>query len=754
MAGQYPLWILVLLPGLGALLAALIARVGPRLLGPRSAGMLAHYIGLGGSTMSLLFCAQLVQLLGKSPDDSYFFAHTAFAGSVGAVEIGALRLSPTLVGDALSASAAALLLAFMVVARVFVPSPAGQRALGLAALDDARPDDGGVGEAGALREARRTLARFALLGLLECASLVVVLAGDLGLAAVGWLVLGLAGAALVAREPGDERRGDAATRMLAWGLCGDLALVAAGLALVVGGVELTHRSLWAPLTSDLLYASIFAGFSRADLIASLLACAALVRLVSLAWTERSLVELLVDAALCSIPAVYLLLRYQRVLAYAPTVLLILLMLGMVLALVAAATALLRPRGVWPGEEGTSLGRRALGLCWVGLLCMAIGVGAWRSAALLLLAHVLTRLSLRLSLLLAQGRGGLGPVTRAIARVACLGAAHLAPGLGFAALAQTAVDVLTRESLLAPWVSVPAVLTVLFVAWASAAATARIWYEALAEQPGMRAQELDEDEDGLDFAPLLVAIGVSVVLGVWTVASWFGWASAPLTSLEVFMPLAGGHAGAPTDLQEWARPEVGVGAARSWTAGCAALVALASGYGWVWARERFHRAAGGELEGWSEALGRALAFPRRALAPLGTLAVGLCELAAQGLGRGLFEQGPRVAGELARDWSASLAPRLRAASPGAGRVAMLGLLSGTLLLLGWLYAKPEVSALVPTDDYGFGGLRPRLIRAGGDRPAGTKVPAAAAGGSAAPAQAPAPAPAAEPAEPAAVGEGAP
>ncbi|HVI01576.1 MAG TPA: hypothetical protein VM869_22830 [Enhygromyxa sp.] len=44
----------------------------------------------------------------------------------------------------------------------------------------------------------------------------------------------------------------------------------------------------------------------------------------------------------------------------------------------------------------------------------------------------------------------------------------------------------------------------------------------------------------------------------------------------------------------------------------------------------------------------------------------------------------------------------------------GLVLGLALLLGWLYGKRDVASVLPSDDYGFGGLRPKLIRAGGNK----------------------------------------
>ena len=103
--------------------------------------------------------------------------------------------------------------------------------------------------------------------------------------------------------------------------------------------------------------------------------------------------------------------------------------------------------------------------------------------------------------------------------------------------------------------------------------------------------------------------------------------------------------------------------------------------------------------------------------------GLSELAARGIGQAVFEAGPTAISNLGRDARSGFAARVRGLSLGGGRLAMLGMLAGFALLLGWLYGKPQVSSGLPDDEhgYGFGGLRPKLIRAGGD----SNEPAAAA-----------------------------
>lgn len=696
MEREFPIWVIVLLPWIGALGCLLAARPGVRVLGSRRAVMLGHYIGLGAAALALLFAVQGVQHLMTS-DDPRALGHTPLREWIGPIEIGRLYIESTLIADRLSTCAAVLTLGLAVLLRMFVPGPAGQRALFGAPIEQTDDD-----------AARSGLMRLALLGGLEGAALWVALAGDLGLALVGWSLLGLGAAVMVARDATDEPRASAALRMLVLAVLGDLFWIVAGVALVISGIGLAHNGMWAPLAGDALYSDAFAGLSFADVIALALVIAAVLRMSSAAWLGTSLGEVLLDAVLLPMPAIYVLLRYLRALSYAPTVLAGLLVIGMLVALVAAAIALLRPRAGMPWRErsGAEIGLGGTQLAWVGLVMMALGVGAWRTAALALLAHALARLGLRVSLLIAGGER-LPKWTSRLVRVLCFGAAGLVPSLGFVVLAQTMVDVLTRRSVLAPWVSWPAAAIVLLVAFMFTAAIARLWYEEL----GRKRDDGHEDEDGLDVAPVFVVVAALAGIGVLTFAAAFGLIRGPLAWLDKILPLAGGHEVAPTGWQDRFRD--GGSVARPWIAGGAALVALVTGFAWTWARERFRRAHGGELATMTRSFEQSLGVVARVLGVFGLLAAGLTRLAAHAIGRGLFEELPVIVRNLWRDALAGLEPRRRALALAGGRLALLGVLAGFGLLLGWLYAKPQISSGLPAGDYGFGGLRPRLIRAGGE-----------------------------------------
>jgi NADH:ubiquinone oxidoreductase subunit 5 (subunit L)/multisubunit Na+/H+ antiporter MnhA subunit len=543
-----------------------------------------------------------------------------------------------------------------------------------------------------------------------------VFAGDLALAAIGWALLGYGCAAAVAREAEDERRASAAGRVLVAAVVSDLALWCAAIGLLAAGIGLPHNGMWAPLTGDLLYESAWADVSFADVIAVALSAAVLVRMASLAWTGNSVVEAVIEAVLIPGPAIYLLLRYHRVLGHAPSVLATLLVVGLLLAVIGAAIALARPRrpSPSPGRSGRELGLAGSGLAWVGLVAMALGVGAWRTAALLLLAHALGRFGLRIACLMASGEQ-LETWAARVVRVLCFGVAGIVPGLGFVALAQVLVDVLTRASVLAPWISWLAAPLVLLVAFVHAAAIARIWYEELGH-PRAPADPSEED-DGLELAVLAVVVAALAGLGVVAFAAWFGITSSPLSWLDKILPLAGGHASAPTGLQERFRSTQTLSGAvgRPWVAGGAALVALATGFAWTWTRERFRRGHGAELGDLMLSIERGLAGPRAAIRIAGLGLAGLSELAAHGIGRAGFEAAPQAISNLGRDVRTGFVARARRLSLGGGRLALLGMLAGFGLLLGWLYGNPQVSSARPTDEhgYGFGGLEPKLIRAGGE-----------------------------------------
>jgi hypothetical protein len=226
----------------------------------------------------------------------------------------------------------------------------------------------------------------------------------------------------------------------------------------------------------------------------------------------------------------------------------------------------------------------------------------------------------------------------------------------------------------------------------------------------------EADDGIELAVMGLLVVALVGLGVVGLGAWFGSSTSPLAWLDKILPLAGGHERAPTGLQAGYRDVASFSGAvsRPWLAGSASLIALVTGFAWTWTRERFRRGHGAELAGLTATLERGLATPLRGLALVRSLLSGASELAARGIGRALFEEGPRVLANLARDLGSGLAIRMRGLSLSGGRLSMLGMLAGFALLLGWLYGKPQVASVGPNDEhgYGFGGLRPRLIRAGG------------------------------------------
>lgn len=714
MGRPFPLWACVLLPWAAAAITLVFARGLVRAFGSRRATAAAQYLGLGATAMAVMFGVQALRQLTAS-EDGHALSHLPLPELLTPVQIGVLEFQLGLIGDRISVAATVVIAVLVVVVRVFIGGPAGLRDLGLGPehgprawlLGDERPADPDT-EAD-VRAATTGIRQLGLIGVLEGAAILTVLAGDLMLTAIAWAILGLGSVAAIARRFSDEARASAATRVLILHGLSDASLVAALVCLAIAGIGVAHAGLWPVWIRDHLYAPLGPA-SASEWIAAGLLGAALLRLLGLARASNSLAEALIDSVLLPVPAVYLLIRHHRVLGFAPTMLAATLVLGVLLAAFGSAVALSRPtRGAARRSDRAGMDQSLAGtsVAWIGLIAMAIGVGAWRTAVWLVLAQALGRLGLRLALLV-ESRTTASTWT---ARIACWSVAGIAPALGFAALAQTGVDVLTRNGLLGGGFGALAATVVVAVAFAHAAAIARIWYER--SRGGARPDA--SEEDALDLFPLAVLAIASLVLGGLAIGSWFGLARPPMAWLDGSLPIAGGHESMPLGVAE--RYREGTEASRPWVAGCAVLVALVTGFAWMWARQTFRRRDGDAVPAvasvrsvleWIASTARRLARGMR------TALAGLAQLAAHGVGRGVFETGVEIAGRLASDFGASARARARRSglALGGARWSVLGLVLGVALLLGWLYARPDVASLLPTDGYGFGGLKPKLIRAGG------------------------------------------
>lgn len=709
MIRAYPLWIVILLPWLAALLGLLLTRVALAGLGARRSFALVHYVGLGASAMALLFLGQAVPHL-LVPDDARALGDLVETEWLRVIPLGTTTIDTTLIGDRLAIGASLLIAGAFVLARLFIGGPAALRELELPELVG---DEAAGGPEPSPDRAKRALRRLALLGVLEGAALLCVLASDLALVAIGWALLGLGSALAVARTFDDERRASLAMRVLGMALLGDLALFVVMVVLVVGGIGLSHTQLWLPATGERLFSTALTGTPLAEILALALVVASGARLAMLTRLGNSIAEALLDAALIAVPAVYLLVRHHRVLGLAPTLLAGLLLVGALLSALGVGIAVIRPGRAQARRRARPIDEQALAgtaLAWLGGLALALGLGAWRTVVVLLVAHVLGRLGLRLALLSAEPGKRLPTITGHVTRVLAWAVAGLAPSLGFVALARLAVELLARNSLLGPWFGGAAALLIVAVAGAHAAAFGRLWYQREAEHATASARE---DEDGLDFAtPALALLGLAL-LGVLALAEWLGLAAGPTTWLALVLPDAGGHPDMPLQVREAFRagPEL----ARGWKLGALVLVAVTTWFGWLWSRDRFRRGDGAELELWVAKLEGSFGWGRRSLAVLGLLFVGLAELAARGIGRGGFEAGPKLVRSLARDLASSLLHRRmsrRGAWISGAQVGVLGLATGLVFVLGWLFFKPSVIEPLPVEPHGFGGLAPKLIRAGG------------------------------------------
>lgn len=713
MIRAYPLWIIVLLPWLAALLGLVLTRPAIAWLGARRSVSLLHYLGLGASALALLFLGQALPHV-LVPDEARALGDLVETPWLQLVQLGALTVDTTLIGDRLAIGASVLIIGASVLVRLFAGGPAGLRELELPEIAALAHYDEVPADAPepALVRTKRAMRRLALLGVLEGAALLCVLAGDLVLVAFGWALLGLGAALVVARTLDDERRASLAMRVLGMALLGDLALFALLVLLVLGGIGASHTQLWLATTGERLFASELTGVPLTEVAALALLVAAGARLAMLTRLGNSLGEALLDAALLAVPPVYLLVRHHRILGLAPTALALVSIVGVALALLGVGIALIRPGRAQARRRARPIDEQALGgtaLAWLGALALALGVGAWQTAVLLLVAHVLGRLGMRLVLLCAEPGTRLPPITGHVARVLAWALAGIAPSLGFVALARLAVEVLARNSLLGPWFGGFAALVVVALAGAHAAALARLWYQREGE-PTLAAAR--HDEDGLDFASSGLALLGLGLLGLLALGQLLGLTQGPTSWLALVLPDAGGHPDVPLQVRDAYRE--GAGIARGFTIGALVLVAVTSGFGWLWARERFRRGDGAELAPWVGRLEGSFGWSRRALGWLGQGFVGLAELSARGLGRGGFEEGPKLVRTLARDLDSALRHR-RLAGPdarlGGARLGVLGLAAGLAFVLGWLFFKPSVITPGPSETHGFGGLAPRLIRAG-------------------------------------------
>jgi NADH:ubiquinone oxidoreductase subunit 5 (subunit L)/multisubunit Na+/H+ antiporter MnhA subunit len=709
---EYPLWIAVVLPWLAALLVLLGTRPLLNLLGPRRTFVIAHHVGLGATALALLFLGQAIPHL-LVADDPRALGDTLEIEWLHILVLGSTSIDTTLIGDRLAISASVLIGAGFVLARLFLGGPAGLRELELPELAVLAQADADAEEPEIPTDrATRALRRLALIGVLEGAAMLVVLASDLAVAALGWALIGLGSALAVARTLDDERRASLAARVLALAWIGDLALFGMMVLLVAGGIGLNHTQLWFPATGDRLFATALTGVPLTEVLALLLVVAVGARLVSLTRLANSIAEALLDAVVVAVPAVYLLVRHHRILGTAPSVLALVLIVGALLAVLGVAIALIRPGRAEARRSERPIGEQSLagtGLAWFGLILLAVGLGAWRTTALLLLAHVLGRLGLRLALLTAEAGMRLPTITGRVTRVLAIAVAGVVPGLGFVALARLAAELLARNSLLGPWFGGLAALLVVVVAGAYAAALGRLWYQRAVDPPIAPASD---EEDGLDFAPAALALLGLVVLGAMALAEHLGLAAGPTTWLDLSLPIAGGHPDVPLQVRETFRDELGdVG--RSWKLGALVLVGVTTGFGWLWSRDQFRRGDGADLVGLATTVEQAFGKGRRAITVLASLFVGLTELAARGIGRGLYEQGPKVIASLARDVRAGVGPKLRRRGLwiSGARAGVLGLAIGLMYVLGWLFFKPSVVSPGAVEPYGFGGLAPRLIRAG-------------------------------------------
>lgn len=620
------------LPLLAGLLICGCAPAWRRWFGDEGALAVAGRVALGATLLSGLLVAAAVYALRVRPD----LSPTQLVPWAGAGRTTALDLDLELGGLALAVTVVALLVAL---------------AVQIAALGD--PRDGA-----------RTLGRSALL--LAGTGLLALSATVWG-AALGWQLVALVtgwsrGHVAQDMSPGTGPEGQAGR---GWGRLAQVGVWLAVLVTAVGAGDLgfaaiargallgEHASLLA-----MRLGGPFGGVAPASVAAVALVIAALAGVAGLPAALRgaSTAARAAVLGLASGAGVLLLLRLHVLLTLAPVVMAGLALAGATIAALAGVAGL-RARGT------EALARVAQ--AYLGLLLLAVGVGAWAPACGLLLAYALTGAALGLE-------GG-----RWSRWLAALALAGVVPG----------ALLWSGELLGAAFMYMSAGSPGLNVACAALAAVAAL---AIAGSMGHVLRDRSEGTGGeLGLAAGLLALAAVLVAAIdvpgqiWALRVWIG----PEFAASWLLP--GEYALGPRPPYSLAMARLGAGA---WFAIAALGVAVAP-----------------RLSAWASRL----PLPRVTLPDLGrtgrALAAALHELGELQIFRPLL-----------------LGPTAVARAPGrADRQRGLVLaLFGALAVLGVVYCNPDVSQLGPSRTYpvDVGGINPALL---GTRRAGAAKPAEAA-----------------------------
>jgi NADH:ubiquinone oxidoreductase subunit 5 (subunit L)/multisubunit Na+/H+ antiporter MnhA subunit len=661
-----------------SVVALLLGRFAQTTLGRERGKITIVYASLFGTSMPLFFLAQALYAVLLQPDVPSLVEQNApwLSGEFATIERH-LRL------DALSGTLAAGVGLVSALVSVFGVTWAAER------------DDGHY--------------FFAWVGGVEAAAMLMLLAESTVLFAVGWYALGVL-AYLGVGWLRDPRSGALASRFLQIELLGSAALLV-GLLLLASKVhsfdfELLRLSAVAGHDSLLRREGPLGG-PLVETVALLFLIASAIRLgafplrAGIDATSRAPLPVLalLYGGVFAVGPVYLFVRLDPVISIAPTSMSIMVVVGVFSAVAGVLGALVgkSARGVL----------RHLVVSQHGLALIAVGMGAWPAAVLLVLAQgpAIAALCLACAAARRDTDGEIttlrvSPAVRRAALVAGASLAAIVPAGGLFALAALALAALVNLSAWTPGLNYLALAAVLACVGLGSAAAFRL----------LRRFEVDAEATQAEAAGIhLLALGPLAAAGLFAgalavpqgvalsdlMATWL----EPLTRISVgFGPANAEFRVGPGS--EW-MTDGGFSSGLPWAL---VVVTLSAGVlGMRWGSKRafdaplpsalrlLHRVAvavaAAEVRAW--------AVVRRLLDFGGTVArLGVDEIAAE---RGSIVMGSTVA-ELGR--------RLRLVGRGRTGQAAVGIVFGVVFVLGWIYFKPTVSTVDP-GLHGFGGLRPAL-----------------------------------------------
>jgi NADH-quinone oxidoreductase subunit L len=410
---------------------------------------------------------------------------------------------------------------------------------------------------------------FAMLDLLVGGTLVLVLADNLLLLFLGWTIVGVASQLFASFDFEERRASHAGAVTFIIGRIGDLGLLAAILLLFDGlsragaptltyrGIEAAFRLLdgqglvwleWAPGSPPLLLELVGVGL----VLAALTKCA---QFPLHFWLPRASVapvsaNALMQSGTTVIVGVYLLLRFSFLLESAPGARMVLVVAGAATLLMASLAA----ASQWELPRFVAFSTSSL----LGLVIIGIGVGAYSTAAFLLLTHAFIKAQLFLALGIVvttlrgetdlRRMGGLSSTmrwTQGMVAIGCLALVGMPPFANFFSIEELLAFVAISERA-DRWLLIGIILTSLgILAFAMARAYFLIFWGNV-KQGGL-VEEKFRDPVGWTQHSLIALAVMTVAAGLLTPSQFWGtpWGVEQMDSIGHFM--AGSLAGVPDPL---------------------------------------------------------------------------------------------------------------------------------------------------------------------------------------------------------------